>query len=151
MQYLATSHPFKGLHVYTCEPQGMRGASEHSYERLSRVYGDLCQKGIMARHADGLFVGGGTLEQLFINLEKVFQRTRNAGFTLKPSKIIINPSCIILFGWMWEKGGWQPTTHTITPLLKANIPTTVRQLRGFLGAIKQLSPCIPDYAVTLAI
>ena len=45
IQYLATNHPFKGIRVYTCEPQGLRGASEHSYERLSRIYGSLCQEG----------------------------------------------------------------------------------------------------------
>ena len=38
MQYLATNHPYKGLRIYTVEPQGMKGLSEHSYERLSRVY-----------------------------------------------------------------------------------------------------------------
>ena len=62
IQYLATNHPYKGLRVYTCEPKGLRGASEHGYERLSRVYGDLCQDGKMTRQADGLFVGGQTLQ-----------------------------------------------------------------------------------------
>ena len=41
-QYLATPHPFKGLRVYTCEPQGLKNASEHAYERLGLVYGDMC-------------------------------------------------------------------------------------------------------------
>ena len=64
MQYLATHHPYKGLRVYTCEPQGMRGVSEHSYERLGRVYGELCQAGRMSRQADRLYVGGETLQEL---------------------------------------------------------------------------------------
>ena len=37
IQYLATPHPFKGLRVYTVEPQGLRNASEHSYEKLTRI------------------------------------------------------------------------------------------------------------------
>ena len=41
-QYLATPHPFKGLRIYVCEPQGLKNASEHAYERLGLVYGDLC-------------------------------------------------------------------------------------------------------------
>ena len=150
VQFLATNHPYKGLRVYTCEPQGLRGASEHSYERLSRIYGDLCQEGKMARQADGLFVGGQTLQELYNNLDEVFQRTRNCGFSLKPSKVVINPSKITLFGWIWNKGGWEPTSHTITPLSKAEPPKTVRQLRSFLGAFKQLSTCIKDYAVLLS-
>ena len=35
MKFLATQHPFKGLRIYTCEPQGLRGVSEHSYERTA--------------------------------------------------------------------------------------------------------------------
>ena len=38
VQYLATPHPFKGLRVYCIEPQGLRKASEHSYERLARIF-----------------------------------------------------------------------------------------------------------------
>ena len=34
IQYLATPHPYKGLRVYCVEPQGLRNASEHAYERL---------------------------------------------------------------------------------------------------------------------
>ena len=41
-QYLATPHPFKGLRVYTCEPQGLKNASEHAYERLARIFSDMC-------------------------------------------------------------------------------------------------------------
>ena len=150
MQYLATNHPFKGLRIYTCEPQGLRGVSEHSYERLSRVYGELCQQGKMARQADGLYVGGKSVEGLYENLKEVFDRTRNCGFTLKPSKIIINPKRVTLFGWIRDDGAWQPTQHTITPLMRAELPQTIRQLRGFLGAFKQVSPCIKNYAIILA-
>ena len=32
IKYLGTVHPFKGLKVYTCDPQGLKGASERSYE-----------------------------------------------------------------------------------------------------------------------
>ena len=55
-QYLATPHPFKGLRVYICEPQGLKNASEHAYERLGLIYGDLCSEERMTRMADGLFV-----------------------------------------------------------------------------------------------
>ena len=104
----------------------------------------------MARQADGLYVGGNSFQELYKNLKEVFQRTRNSGFTLKPSKIIINPEKIILFGWIRDKGGWRPTEHTTSPLAKAELPRTIRQLRGFLGAYKQLSPCIKGYAVILS-
>ena len=150
LQFLATQHPYKGIRIYKVEPQGLRGASEHAYERLSRIFGDLCQEGKMARQADGLFVGGETLQSFYDNLREVFMKLRNANFTIKPSKIIINPQKTVLFGWMKTKEGWEPTEHTLSPLLKAEPPKTIKKLRGFLGAIKQLSQCIENYAVLLS-
>ena len=56
LQYLATPHPFGGLRVYTCEPHGIRNASEHGFERLARVYSDLVQDGQVAIIADALYI-----------------------------------------------------------------------------------------------
>ena len=59
-QYLATVHPFKGLMIYTVEPQGLLNRGEHAYERLGRIYGDLCANERMTRMADGIYVLGNT-------------------------------------------------------------------------------------------
>ena len=37
IRFPGTVHPFKGLCVYTCDPQGLKGASERSYEKLLRI------------------------------------------------------------------------------------------------------------------
>ena len=146
MQFLATHHPFKGIRMYAVEPQGLKNASEHSYERLARIIGDLCQKGTVTRQADGVYVGGNTLSNLYDNLNEVLQRFRDCSLTIKPSKFIINPKKIILFGWEKDDEGWRPLKHTISPLISAEPPTTVKQLRSWLGAAKQVSQCIPNYA-----
>ena len=57
-QYLGTVHPFKGLMVYTTEPQGLLNSGEHAYERLGRIYGDMCADERLTRMADGLYVLG---------------------------------------------------------------------------------------------
>ena len=43
VQYLGTVHPYKGLRVYTCDPQGLKGASERGYEKLVTIFGDMIQ------------------------------------------------------------------------------------------------------------
>ena len=148
-QYLATPHPFGGIRVYTREPQGIRNASEHNSERLARIFGDLEQQGKMSRMADGLYVGGSSPKDLLENLRSVFHRARLCGLTFKPSKIVICPLKTILFGW--EKNGnlWSPTPHVVTPLSQAPRPKTVKQLRGFIGAFRQLSSTIPNYSMKL--
>ena len=148
-QYLATPHPFKGLRLYVCEPQGLRNASEHAYERLARVYGDLCAEEKMTRMADGLFVLGDTLEDLLANFQEVLSRARLCGMTFKPSKVVIAPINTVLFGWQKVGAGWRPTTHTISPLTKADPPSTVKKLRSWLGAYKQLTECVPNHAIVI--
>ena len=150
IQYLATPHPFKGLRVYTCEPQGLKNASEHAYERLARIYGDLCESEKMTRMADGLFVLGQTQQDLHDNFKEVLDRARKCGLTFKPSKIIIAPLNTVLFGWLKQGDGWRPTEHTTSPLATSSLPVTVKQMRSWLGSFKQLSSSIKGYAVILA-
>ena len=148
-QYLATVHPFKGLRVYTTEPQGLLNAGEHAYERLGRIYGDMCAAEQMTRMADGLFVLGDTFKELFDNLREVFSRAHKCGLTFKPSKIQICPVDTVIFGWRKQGDAWTPTEHTTNPLVNAPLPVTVKQLRSWIGSYKQLSTCIRDYAVPL--
>ena len=134
-QYLATPHPFKGLRVYTCEPQGLKNASEHAYERLARIYGDMCRQERMTRMADGLFVLGETLEELESNIKEVLTRARLSGLTFKPSNISIAPVNTVLFGWQKVGDGWKPLSHTVSPLTKgrpAHYCQATQELAGVL-------------------
>ena len=149
IQFLATPHPFKGLRVYTCEPQGLKNASEHAYERLALIYGDMCEEEKMTRMADGLYVLGDTLESLEDNFVEVLNRARLCGLTFKPKKIVITPHRTVLFGWKLVGSAWSPTSHTIAPLIKAGPPVTVKQARSWIGSYKQLTECIPGHAVLL--
>ena len=40
-------------------------------------------------------------------------------------------------------------THDTLPLLKAVLPTTIKQLRSWIGSYKQLSACIRDHSIPL--
>ena len=104
----------------------------------------------MCIHADGLYVGGDSLSEHFVNLREVFSRLRNCGMTIKPNKLVICPKSVTLFGWKLSNGGWSPLQHKISPLRDTPLPKTVKMLRSFLGSYKQLSCCIPEYAVILS-
>ena len=132
VKYLGTIHPFKGVRVYTCDPQGLKGASERSYEKLVRIYGDLIQSGKLAQMADGLHVLGSTIQELAQNYVEVLNRAELCGLTFKPSKVIVCPRNIKLFGWELRDHVWHPTAHTISALVNAPRPITVKQMRSFL-------------------
>ena len=150
-QYLGVIHPYKGTLLYTASPMGLRGSGEINYERLTRIFGDLQREGKLCRQADALIVGGLTsFADLYENLAEVFNRLRSCNLTIKPSKLTIAPKKVELFGWDYSNQGWHPTPHTINPLSVAPEPKTVKQLRSWLGAAKQLSSCLSNYAVHFA-
>ena len=148
-QFLWVIHPFNGLYVYVCEPQGLRNASEHAYDRLGTVFGDMVKADRLARHADGLHVLGDSLEELHGNLKEVLEQLQKCGMTLKPSKVIVDPVNSVLFGWRLEGDRWFPTEHTISTLASCKRPSTVKKMRSFLGAFKQFTDLVPQYAVLL--
>ena len=106
MKYFAAPHPYKGLRVYCVEPQGLRNASKHAYERLARIFGDLCMKERMTRMADGLYIVADKVEELYENFIEVLKRARNAGLMFKPKKIIVAPRETV---WLEEDGRWMET------------------------------------------
>ena len=129
--------------MYTVDPQGLKGASERSYEKLLRIFGDMIQQGQLAQMADGLHVLGDSIDQLVHNYEEVLSRSDACNLTFKPSKVTVCPVNICLFGWSLQGQKWLPTSHTTSSLVNAVLPTTIKQLRSFLGSFKQLSHACP--------
>ena len=109
----------------------------------------MVQTGRLAQMADGIHVLGDTINQLATNYIEVLTRAEDCGLTFKPSKVIICPRVITLFGWELRDHVWHPTSHTISALVNATQPTTVKKLRSFLGSFKQLSASLPNYAATV--
>ena len=149
VQYLGVIHPYKGTLMYTVRPMGLRNSSEIAYERLTRVFGDMQREKRLCRQADALIVGGRNLDTLFSNLREVFFRLRRSNLTIKPSKLVICPRSTTLFGWEYENQAWKPGKHRLNPLQEAAEPTTVKQLRSWLGACKQFTAGLDAYAVKL--
>ena len=147
--FLGVQHPYDGPLVYTASPQGLKNSSEHSYNRLGLVFGPMIQQKKLARMADGIFPIADTYEELLENYIETLERADNAGLTFKPSKTRVAPRRATIFGWDLVDGIWSPQQHTISSLTRANIPTTIKQLRSFNGAVKQLSSCVPRYAELL--
>ena len=148
-QFLGVIHPFNGLYCYVVEPQGLRNASEHAYDRLAKIFGDMVKEDRMTRHADGLHVLGDTEEELYENLREVLSRIQRCGLSLKPSKVCVAPVSSILFGWRLDGVKWMPTEHTISALATAERPSTAKKMRGFLGSFKQYTDLVPHYAPLL--
>ena len=143
---LAVVHPYGGLRVYTVLPQGLRNSAEWGSEILARIYGDMVQSKKCTRIADQIYVLGESLTDLLDNFKEVLSRARTAGLTFKPAKVIVCPKTTVILGWQKSGNMWSPTEHVTAPLSKADPPTTIKKMRGWLGAYRQICKTIPNHA-----
>ena len=92
---------------------------------------------------------GDSIPELAKNYEQVLVRADICNLTFKPTKVIVCPRNISLFGWVLKGHTWLPTPHTTSALVNAPLPSTIKQLLSFLGSFKQLSAGMPNYAATI--
>ena len=147
--FLGVQHPFLGPYVYSASPQGLKNSSEQSYSRLAVIFGPMIQQNKLTRMADGLYVLADSPGELLDNYIETLERAHVSGLTIKPSKVSICPRSTVLFGWKLEDGKWSPQNHVLSSLTRADKPNTVKQMRSFIGAVKQLSETIRSYSSLL--
>ena len=150
MKYLGVLTPYKGLRVYTRAAMGMPGSTEHLDELMSRVLGDLLQKGKVIKLADDLYTGGDNIDELLTNWEEILQRFESNNLRLSSTKTEICPVTTTILGWVWTSGTIAASPHKVSPLASASPPATVKGLRSWIGAYKHLKSCIPQYSALLS-
>ena len=148
-QYACTTHPILGTVCYTTKIMGLRNSGEVTYKILDRVLEDLKREKRVLQQADAVIVVANDIPSLMNNYRETLLKARQAGLTFKPKDIIVAPLNMVLFGWLLSPTGWFPSAHKMSSLVSANPPSTVKGLRGWTGAFKQLSTCIENYAEVL--
>ena len=143
MKYCGTVSPYKGTRVYTRCAMGMPGSESALEELLSRVLGDLIAKGVIAKLADDLYVGGDTGLELLQNWEEVLYSLDAAGLRLTEPKTVIGPKETDVLGWLWREGQLIASPHKVAALSMCVRPKSVKEMRSFLGAYKVLARVIP--------
>ena len=136
--------------MYVRSAMGMPGSETALEQMMSMVIGDLLTEGVMAKVADDLFVGGETPEHLLNNYSRMLAALSKANLGLTPSKTEIAPSSTTILGWIWSGGKLTASPHRIATLSSCSFPSTVKQMRSFIGAYKFLSRVIPRSSDILA-
>jgi len=79
-------------------------------------------------------------------LRKTFQRCRETGLKLHPGKCFLGMESGILLGHVVSKKGLEVDSDKVRAILALLAPTTVREVRGFLGCIGYYRRFIVSYA-----
>lgn len=102
MKYCGVVTPFKGVRVYARCAMGMPTSETVLEELTGRVLGNLLQQGQVAKVADELCCGADILKDLLAVWEKVLVALQACNLCLAPSKTVVAPVQINIFGWVWR-------------------------------------------------
>ena len=141
-KYCGVVTPFRGMRVYLRSAMGMPGSESVLEELMSRILGDLILKGKVVKLADDLYCGSNTLDDLFSTWSQVLQLLSDCDLRLSATKTVILPRSTTILGWVWKQGTLSASSHQISPLLRAEVPKTIKGLRSFIGTFKALSKVI---------
>ena len=124
---------------------GLCNAPSNFQRTMDYVLSDLIGKTCMC-YIDDVIVFSKSPEEHAQHLEEVFQRFRQAGLTLKPSKCSFAQSEVELLGYIVTSEGIRANPAKIAAIAKLATPRNIKEVRSFLGMAGYYRQCIQNYA-----
>ena len=124
-------------------PFGITSAPEHFQRRMSEILGDL--EGVVCL-IDDVLVHGRTQEEHDERLFQVLSRLQKEGLTLNEVKCKFSQRQVPFLGQIVNDSGIQPDPSKVEAIKNVPVPTSVGDIRRFLGAVNQLSKFAPNLA-----
>ena len=134
--------PF-GRFCFNKMPFGVSSAPEHFQKRMSRILTGLEGVGC---HMDDVLVYGSDKSQHDARLLAVLQRIEESGATLNTLKCEFNKTTITFLGHKLDQRGIQADPEKTSAIRELKTPTTVPELRRFMGMVNQLGKFTPNLA-----
>ena len=127
--------PF-GRFCYNKLPFGITSVPEHFQRRMNNILEGL--PGVVC-HIDGILIFGKDQQEHDERLKATFQAIQQAGLTLNREKCQFNKSSLSFLGYNVDSCGISQDPEKTKAITKMEPPTTVTQLRRFLGMINQMN------------
>ena len=133
----------EGLFRYKRLSFGVNAAPEKYQHIISQVIADI---GGVVNIADDLIVHGKTVVEHDQNLHKLLARLKEKNLTLNSEKCVFGMSKVVFMGILLSKHGIGPTEEKVRAVKEAVRPSSVSEVRSFLGLVGFSSRFIPDFA-----
>ncbi|KAL6455308.1 hypothetical protein MHYP_G00362590 [Metynnis hypsauchen] len=135
--------PF-GRYFFKRLPFGIASAPEHFQNRMvTEVTEGL--EGVVY-HMDDVLVWGRTQDEHDARLHATLEKIQKAGITLNIDKCDLSKSEVSFLGHVVSANGISPDPSKTEAVKRMQEPTTVSELRSFLGMVNQLGKFIPQLA-----
>ena len=123
-----------GKYQYLRLPMGVNVSPDVFQEKMSSLMQDL--EYVRTYLDDLLVISNGSFEEHLQQLGKVLQRLRRAGLKINAEKSSFFAPEIEYLGYLLTKDGIKPVQKKIQAVLDLQPPTTLKELRSFLGMVQ---------------
>ena len=106
----------------------------------------LCKIPFTKARVDDILISGRDDVEHLRNLRKVLVELKEAGLTLRVSKCMFMQEEVTYCGYVISKSGVKPMPSNVEAVSDAPAPTTVSELRSFLGMVNYYNMYLPDMA-----
>ncbi|XP_055590830.1 uncharacterized protein K02A2.6-like [Uranotaenia lowii] len=138
---LLTINTHRGLYRYNRLSPGIKTAPGAFQQLIDTMTAGLsCTSGYL----DDVVVGGETEEEHLANLEALFKRIRDFGFTLRPEKCTFVQPQIKYLGYLLDRHGLRPDPAKVQAINEMPAPVDVSGVRSFLGAMNYYGKFVPN-------
>lgn len=128
---------------YKVMPMGLCNSTATFQRLMSQIFRDTPW---LRPYVDDLIIPASSFEELIERTEFVFNRLKEAGLKMSGKKTAIGLSLITYLGTICSREGIRMDPNKIDTVQKWPRPTTVTQLRQFLGLCSHLRRFIKNYA-----
>eukprot|EP00731_Ephydatia_muelleri_P000635 Em0001g635a len=136
----------RGLYRYTRLPFGIASAPAIFQRAMDTILQGM--SGVLCYLDDTLIVGKNKEEHL-ATVEEVLKRLQNEGLRVNKEKCCFLTTSVQYLGHRIDANGIHATGEKLDAVLMAPVPSSVPQLRSFLGMINYYSKFIPNLATLL--
>ena len=124
-------------------PQGIKIAPMIFQREMMKVAGELLGKSCLV-FMDDMLTYNADVEGALQTIDKVLERFGEAGFLLNGEKCQFGVITIKYLGFQISEKGWVPTEDKVKTITQLAVPTTVTELKSFLGGINFFVNSIPN-------
>ena len=134
----------RGLFQFNVMPFGLSNAPAIFQVLMSIVLAELDKFAIA--YLDDILIYSATLEEHIVHIQQVFDRLRQHDLKLKLKKCHFLQSETNYLGFVVNENGIKPDPKKVEAIQSIAVPTSVREVRGFIGMCSYYRRFIPNFS-----
>ncbi|CAH8620560.1 unnamed protein product [Schistosoma guineensis] len=138
----AITTPF-GLFEFLRMPFGLRNAAQTFQRFIDSIVRDL---DFVHVYIDDLLIASSNVDEHYQHLTLLFQRLSDNGIVVNPDKCELGKREIIFLGHVIKQEGILPCEDKVQAIKEYNVPSSLKELKAFLGLVKFYRRFIPHAA-----